>query len=121
MGARSLRFVTLLLVIASLAFLLRVAAPSLDQRLSARSVAQDILRLEPASAPVAVSRVDRELEYGLGFYLNRPIARYERGQVPTGDHVLISRVPVADNQQQRIVLLGKFPSQQLLIYWVGSK
>jgi hypothetical protein len=118
MGVSALRVVTLLPVLASLAFLLRVAAPALDQRLSARGVAQEVRRLEPAPAPVAVLRVDRELEYGLGFYLARPIARYERGERPAQDHVLISRVPVMSDPQQRIFLLGKFPGQQLLIYWV---
>src|SRR5262249_24158298 len=33
----------------------------------------------------------RTLEYGLGFYRNQPISRYERGEIPREEHVLIEK------------------------------
>jgi len=124
-GVRALRLLTMLPVLAGLAFLLRVAAPQLDDQLSARRVAHEILRLEPEKAPVAVTRVDRELEYGLGFYLNQSIARYERNGVPAGDHLLVSRSPRGEPEislpDRRLTMLGRFPAQQLAFYWVEHK
>ena len=124
-GVRALRFLTILPILAGLGFLLRVAAPQMDDQVSARQVAHEIVRLEPEKAPVAVTRVDRELEYGLGFYLNQPIARYERNGVPAGDHLLVSRSPLGEPEvslpDRRLTMLGRYPAQQLALYWVEHK
>jgi 4-amino-4-deoxy-L-arabinose transferase-like glycosyltransferase len=124
-GLLGLRLATLLPVILGLAFLLRVAAPALDPQLSARAVAQDVLRLEPANAPVATYGLGRELAYGLGFYLDRPVARYENGEIPSSPHFLVSSslaesalAPVTD---RRIVSLGKASHGAVIYYWVSGE
>ena len=138
-GLPGLRFATLLPVIVSMAFLLRVAAPALDYRFTARPLAQDMLRLmgepeKPPRAPaasvaakdtVAACLLDRDLEYGLNFYLDRPIERYERGEAPAGDHLLLAPAaslgavtPLAGNR--RFTLLGNSPHPGLSYFWVTS-
>jgi 4-amino-4-deoxy-L-arabinose transferase-like glycosyltransferase len=125
LGVKALRFLTLLPVIAGLVFLLRIASPGLDYQVSARGTVREIRRLEPASVPVAVLGVDRELEYGLGFYLNQPIVHYGRDKAPAGDHLLISRfspdetaVPLPG---RHLTVLGKLPGRQLILYWVEGQ
>jgi len=124
LGLSSLHFVTLLPVILGMAFLLRVAAPALDPQLSVRAVAQDVSRLEPGQAPVATSGLNRDVAYGLGFYLDRPVASYENGEVPAGAHLLVTSsnpgsalAPVAN---RRIVQLGKSSQRAVTYYWIGS-
>jgi 4-amino-4-deoxy-L-arabinose transferase-like glycosyltransferase len=124
-GLRTIRLVTLLPVILGVSFLLRVAAPALDSQLSARPVAHALLQLSPAHAPVAAYDIDRELEYGLNFYLNRPIALFERAEIPaSGDYVLVMHhAPLAEVEalapNRRFLLLDEFPSQNLTFYWVS--
>ncbi|MGH9581250.1 MAG: ArnT family glycosyltransferase, partial [Terriglobales bacterium] len=85
-GLVILRFVTLAPVIVILAYVLRVEAPILDQAISARPVARDLDRLGTEKSVVAVYRAHRSLEYGLAFYRNRPVPRYERDHAPEGEH-----------------------------------
>jgi hypothetical protein len=46
--------------------------------------------LANVNTPIAVFKVSRTLEYGLGFYRNQPVARYERGEAPAEDHFLLA-------------------------------
>ncbi len=123
-GLRVLRFITLVPVVLGLAFLLRVSAPLIDRAQSARSVAGELQRLDTRGAPLAAFNVPRELEYGLDFYRNQPVMRYERHQVPGGDHLLIARSgsePRLDPflAGRRLSHVGGFPPQNLEFYWVS--
>jgi hypothetical protein len=64
----------------------------LDRSYSARPLNERIEQLTPASTPVAVFRVRRDVEYGLSFYRNREVANYESVGVPDGQHVLVARM-----------------------------
>ena len=46
--------------------------------------------MDNQSLPLAVLRLSREIEYGLHFYRNQTIARYEAGEVPSGEHLLVA-------------------------------
>jgi 4-amino-4-deoxy-L-arabinose transferase-like glycosyltransferase len=125
-GMRLLRFVTLIPVVLSVAALLRIGAPMLDETLSARPVWNEISRLEDASAlpPLAVFGVSRETEYGLAFYGNRVVIRYEGGQVPAGTHIVVapqSARPIMGKvlKGRRVSYLGTYWPQKLDYFWVA--
>ncbi len=121
-----LRFVTLVPAVLVVGIVLRLGASSLDQNLSARPVANEIAKLDINHAPVAVFHVNRELEYGLAFYRNQVIERYELGQIPAGEHLVIapegSQVEVARQVPSRQVSdLGGFAPQNLEYFWVSAE
>ncbi len=89
-GLHILRFVTLVPVVLALAAVLRLGAPALDATLSARPLSQEISRIDNRTLPLAILRLSRETEYGLQFYRNRNIPRYELGQIPDGEHLLVA-------------------------------
>ena len=124
-GLRALRFVTLVVVVLAVAAILRIGAPALDATLSARPVANDISRMETKPLPLALLGVSRELEYGLAFYRNQAIVRYEWGTIPPGEHLLvapegsqpeIARIAVG----RRVAWLGAFAPQHVDYYWVSA-
>ncbi|HEY6765226.1 MAG TPA: glycosyltransferase family 39 protein [Candidatus Sulfotelmatobacter sp.] len=124
-GLKMLRFVTLIPALLSVAAVLKIGAPALDQTLSARPVAKEIARFEMHPLPLAVYGVPRELEYGLAFYSNQLIIRYEWGSVPVPEHLLI--VPEGLQAQvakstagRRISYLGSFAPQHVDYYWVSA-
>lgn len=84
---RMLRFATLIPLLICVAYVLRIAAPAVDATQSARRLATSLAGVK---TPIAVFKVSRTVEYGLGFYRNQPVARYERGEVPRGDHFLLA-------------------------------
>src|SRR5581483_6368366 len=99
------------------AFVLRLCAPLIDRTQSARPVANELSRLNTRSAQVAAFSITRETEYGLDFYRNQPLQRYERGEVPAGDHLLLSRSGselqlVAFVNGRRLSHVGSFPAQK---------
>jgi 4-amino-4-deoxy-L-arabinose transferase-like glycosyltransferase len=123
-GVRMLRFVTLAPVIVGVAFILQAAAPAVDQMESARPLARHLQQMGAGKdVDLAVLRVSRQLEYGLAWYRGRGISRYERGQVPAREHLLVVRegeraellAAVAD---RRLSMLGSFPSRQVDLFWV---
>ena len=125
LGLRLLYFVTLVPVLFIVAALIRIGAPLMDQTLSARPVARQLSAMETSPLPLAVLGVKRETEYGLAFYRNQAISRYERRQVPLADHVLVS--PEATRAalpqfvgDRRVVYLGNFAAQGLDFYWVAA-
>jgi 4-amino-4-deoxy-L-arabinose transferase-like glycosyltransferase len=130
-GFRMLRFVTLIPVVLIVGLVLRVGAPALDASLSARPLANEIERLRPkledqSQMQVAVFEAPRETEFGLAFYLNRPIARYESHQIPDVEHLVIapagSQTVVASAVPgRRVSYLGTFASQGLDYFWVSEK
>ncbi len=125
-GLAALRLVTLGPVIVALAFLLRVEAPVLDAALSTRPLAEDAARLGSPQAPLAVFQAHRNVEYGLAFYRNRPVRRYERGEAPPADHLLIAPAGLRSEIEKRtggrrVSRVGGFPPQNLEYYWVSEK
>ena len=125
-GLRMLRFVTLVPVVLGLGAALRLGAPALDATLSARPLAQEINRVDNRTLPVAVLRVSREAEYGLHFYRNQKIARYEAGDVPSGEHLLITPGGWQKNiakwvPGRRLTYVGSVAAQGMDYYWVAGK
>jgi len=124
-GAGALRLVVLTPVIVGLAFLLRIGAPVIDNALSARPVVREITQMEGHPVEVAVFNATREAEYGLAFYRNQPIPRYERGEVPPQDHLVVVPEAYADEfvkavRPRRASHLGSFTPQRLEFYWVST-
>ena len=125
-GLRALRFVTLVPVVLTIAIVVRLDAPDLDRRLSARPVASEIRQFEAKSLPIAVLGVSRELEYGLAFYGQQTIERYESGQIPAAEHLLVARQGSETEigkraTGRRVAYLGTFAPQRLEYYWVAGK
>jgi 4-amino-4-deoxy-L-arabinose transferase-like glycosyltransferase len=124
-GLGVLRFVTLVPVILAVAILLRVGGATLDLAQSARPIARDLATLDSQQLPTAVFHASRETEYGLAFYRNQPIARYERAEVPRGEHLLVAATGSAAELNallapRRISRLGALDAQQLEYFWVQS-
>src|SRR5262249_4411584 len=87
-GMWLLRFATLIPLALCAAYVLRVTAPVIDATQSARPVARNF---STVTVPIAVFKVSRTLEYGLGFYRNQRISRYDRGEIPREEHFLIAK------------------------------
>ena len=124
-GLRMLRFVTLIPVVLAVAAVLKIGSASLDQALSSRPLARQIASVESYSLPLAVFAVRRETEYGLTFYRNQTIGRYEKDGVPAAEHLLVapenSRTEVVRQvADRRILLLGHFAPQHVDYYWVAA-
>lgn len=124
LGLRAIRFVTLVPVVLVVAAVLRIGAPALDERYSTRPIALEIKRMEGGLLPLAVLRVSREVEYGLHFYRDQPVLRYELNEIPEGEHVLLAPEGLRDRVEKRtagrrVSFLGSFPPQSLEFYWVG--
>jgi 4-amino-4-deoxy-L-arabinose transferase-like glycosyltransferase len=124
-GAAALRLVVLTPVIVGLAFLLRIGALAIDNALSARPIAREITQMEGRPVQVAVFKASRETEYGLAFYRNQVIPRYERGEVPAQDHLVVVPEAYADEfvkavRPRRASRLGGFIPQRLEIFWVST-
>ncbi len=124
-GLRMLRFVTLVPVVLSVAAILRIGAPTLDQTLTARPLAHEIASVEAGYLQAAVFHVPRQTEYGLAFYRNQHILSYDRGEIPLQAHLLVAtageqaHLP-ASVRNRRFSLLGVFPPQHLEYYWVSA-
>src|SRR5579863_57077 len=124
-GLKYLRFVTLIPVVLAVAFVLRFGVKPLDQSLSARPLALELANVETQRLPLAVYGVGRELEYGLAFYRNQAIARYEAGNVPADEHLVIapSDWQIANDRilaGRHVTLLGHDAAQNVDYYWVGA-
>jgi 4-amino-4-deoxy-L-arabinose transferase-like glycosyltransferase len=125
LGFGALRFITLVPMVLGVAAILRLGAPALDSTLSARPLANEISHLENKPLPLAVSGVPRETEYGLAFYRNQIIDRYDLGQVPPGEHLVVapegSQTAIAKQVAgRRVSYLGSFAPQGLDYYWVAA-
>ena len=135
-GARMLLWTTIVPVAFGVFFLLHYAGRILGEAYSSRQVADYVKKLERDNlqnriGPVAVLDTRRDVEYGLGFYLDQKIGRYERGEVPTGDHILVAREGEHDRIEKLIgpdrkfISLGSpFPysanPQHLEVLWISS-
>jgi 4-amino-4-deoxy-L-arabinose transferase-like glycosyltransferase len=124
LGLQMLRFITLVPVVLTVAAILKIGGPILDQTLTARPLSADIARVEAGLLPAAVFHVSRDIEYGLAFYRNQTISNYDKGEIPTAAHLLIARegkqVEVAGLVKgRRVSLLGTYQAQNLEYYWVA--
>jgi 4-amino-4-deoxy-L-arabinose transferase-like glycosyltransferase len=121
LGLRGLR-VSLLPVVLAIAIVLRIASPSLDNSLSVRPLDNAIGH---RSLPLAIFHVGREIEYGLSFYRNARIDRYENGRIPSTEHMLVAptgSLEQIQNQlpERRILYVGNFASRNLDYFWVAA-
>lgn len=125
LGLRMLRFVTLIPVVVAVGALLKIGAFQADESLSARPLAKQLAQMETKPMPVAVFGTRRETEFGLAFYRNQDIPRYETGSVPVDEHIVVapsgSRDAIAAMvPQRRVSYLGTFQAQNLDYYWVAG-
>jgi 4-amino-4-deoxy-L-arabinose transferase-like glycosyltransferase len=140
MHLRMLRFVTLIPVVLTVAAVLKLGTTAIDQKLSTRPLAIELASLETTNLetaspettnlethrlPLAICGASREVEYGLAFYRNQVIARYEAGDVPDGEHLLVSLPAWKSNIAQatggrRVLYLGHYAPQNLDYYWVAA-
>jgi 4-amino-4-deoxy-L-arabinose transferase-like glycosyltransferase len=125
-GLRMLRFVTLIPVVVGLAWVIRMGAPAIDVMRSARPVSAGLEQLESQRATLATYHVRRELQFGLNFYRDQPIASYDGGEVPAGEHLLVAPTGSLPSLQsllpeRRFSRVGGFPQQRLEYYWVSMK
>lgn len=124
-GVRVLRVTTLAVVVVGIAAVLRLAAPSIDAKLSARPIARTILSFSHEPVPVAAYGTNREQEYGLEFYLNRPVQNYGFGQIPSQDHVLVMTRNALEGFMPRlpgrkVSYLTHVAGQNLDVYYVAA-
>lgn len=122
---RMLRFVTLIPVVLAVAAVLKLGTIAIDRTLSARPFAAELSSMDAKPMPLAVFGVSRELEYGLNFYRNQPTARYETGNVPEEEHLLVAATKWRDNvgkatAGRRVLLLGHYAPQDVDYYWVAA-
>lgn len=125
-GWPGMRLATLVPVVVAMGFLLKVGAPVIDQVYSPRTVARTLNALGAREIPVALYMTHRDTEYGLAYYRNQRIHRYERGEVPHEEHVLIARSGRAAEairmvQGRKVERLGADPRQRLDYYRVSAR
>lgn len=125
-GSRMLRFVTLVPVVLVVAFVLRFGSRAIDLKMSARPLAAELAGIETHPLPIAVCGTSRELEYGLAFYRNQTVARYESGEIPGGEHVLVAPPDWKKNVEdltagRRVTFLGYYAPQNVQYYWVSAR
>jgi 4-amino-4-deoxy-L-arabinose transferase-like glycosyltransferase len=131
-GVGSPRFLTSAAVILSLAYLLRVVAPATDAVLSARPLARYISQMQNAPADIAVYNLPRGIQYGLAFYRNQRVPRYDGnldgpGEVPAGEHLLLMAGASANTivlpfqlSGREFTIVGRFAPQDLLMIRVAA-
>lgn len=124
-GLGMARFVTLVPVIVLVAFILRVGAPAMDMKYSSRPLAANIAALEAKPGELAVFEAPRDVEYGLAFYRNQVVRRYERGEIPAADHMVIAPEGARAKLERlvpgrRVSHVGGFPARKLEYFWVSA-
>ncbi len=122
---RMLRFVTLIPVVLAVAAVLKLGTVSIDETLSSRPLAAELAAAETRPLPVAVLGARREVEYGLAFYRNQDIARYEAGSIPAGEHLLVAppgwmHDVVKLTEGRHVSFLGHYEPQGLDYYLVSG-
>jgi 4-amino-4-deoxy-L-arabinose transferase-like glycosyltransferase len=125
LGLRLFRFVTLIAVVVTITAAIKLGGPQLDARLSARPLALQLSQMETRPLPVAVVGVKRETEYGLVFYRNQIIHRYDMHDIPNEEHLLVAPEGVGNliaeyAGKRRVIHLGAFAAQRLEYYWVAG-
>lgn len=125
-GLRMLRFVTLIPVVLAVAAVLRLYAPAFDSIVSARPLAIVLGKLASRPLPLAVFHLRRETEFGLAFYRDQIVNRYESGQIPPHEHIVV--IPSGSRDDlvlqltgRRVLYLGTFTPQRLDYYWISGQ
>jgi 4-amino-4-deoxy-L-arabinose transferase-like glycosyltransferase len=132
---RVLHLATLVPMVLAICFVIKFAGPTIDLKNSARPIAQEISSLASRGAKqVAVFGVPRDIEYGLNFYAhdyrlsseeNQAIASYDRGEFPSGEHLLVAKQGSAAALQKmlgkRVKLIGSFPTRKLEFYSLQAR
>ena len=75
---------------------------------------------------MAVFLVPREIEFGFQFYRNQTVSRYELGQIPDGEHLVVAvqgfQNGIAKNVPgRRLVYLGDFAAQKIEYFYVSAR
>jgi len=125
-GPAQLTNATLIPVFAILIFLLGFHGRELDLTYSARPLAREIQHQAPGVKLLATtSDVNRDIDYGLAFYRNRPTLHYAQG-IPDTEHILVVRA--ADAAQLDTLLNGRiykplflYETQGLAVYKVDAR
>ncbi len=121
-GLNRLRVATLVPVALVLVFLLGTRNGTLlDQKYSARTLAREIAALPDAPHLVAVYQARRDVQYGLGFYLNERVSNYQRAGVPPDAHLLVvqdfpNQAEEQHSQDELKKLLADRPYEPLFFY-----
>jgi len=122
---RMFRFVTLIPVVLAVAAVLKMGTVAIDQKLSTRPLAIELASVESHKLPVAVCGTSREIEYGLAFYRNQIVARYETGNIPLEQHLVVVEPAWKSNVMEwtagrRVTFLGHYVPQNLDYYWISA-
>jgi 4-amino-4-deoxy-L-arabinose transferase-like glycosyltransferase len=125
-GLRMLRTVTLLPVLLAVAIGISRGAALVDATMSLRPVWIEASQFKSKPLPIAIFLLPRESEYGLQFYSNQVLRRYELLQIPDEEHIVIAEEGIQAKMVRRTVgrrcvYLGNFAAQHLDYYWVGAK
>jgi len=125
-GLGALRVATLIPAVLALAIAVRFGSLPLNEMLSARAVSDALARVSPRNVPVAAVLISREVEFGLQFYRNQFIPRYELHQAPSGEHLVIARAGfqealARDIPGRKVVKLGSYPEQNLEFFYVTAR
>jgi len=127
-GARIAHAITLVPVALCVAFIAKVAAPTLDAFQSARTVAVEIRKLDyPDKSAVLLYQAKREVEYGLPFYRRSNAIRYEGGTLPFAPALIVARegsgaeLGKALPPDTAVGLVGSYAPQKLEFYLVSLK
>jgi len=122
---RMLRFVTLIPVVLAVTAVFKMGTVAIDQKLSIRPLAVELASIETQKLPIAVCGPSREVEYGLAFYRDQVVSRYEACSVPPGEHLLVALPSWKSNvtewtRERRVTSLGHYAPQNLDYYWVAA-
>ena len=122
---RFVRFVTFVPVVLAVTAVLRVGSPALNDDLSSRALYHEMAKLQNELPPLALYQVSRETEYGLAFYSNQVLGRYEWKQIPATAHIVVApegkQVQIAERVPgRRVSYLGSLTSQHLEYFWVAQ-
>ncbi len=124
-GLRLMSRATMFAVVVSVAAIIRLAAPVIDATQSSRPIAEAIQVFSHEVVPIGLYHVNRIQEYGLEFYLNRPAQKYEDGNIPAAEHVVVAAQGTQSQVAQlvagrRVSYLTRIPEQKVELYWVGK-
>ncbi len=131
-GIGALRFLTTAAMILVVAYLVRVVAPATDATLTARPLARYIYQGPDAPKQIAVYGLPRGIQYGLAFYREQRVPRYDGnldgpGEVPAGEHLLLMHgasastiVVPAQLAGRDFSIVGRYTPQDLLILKVSA-
>jgi hypothetical protein len=126
-GLPYLRIATLIPVVLAMGFLLRPAAVVIDQANSARAVAAELDSVKaPRELPLAIFEAKRDIEFGLNFYRNRPVTRYEKDGIPAEAHILVAKQGSEDAVRalagdRAVLRMGALPQQHIELFLVSNR